>query len=203
MRRVLKWLAIVAVVIIVPFGVIIVLIPLAVARTISKVDANWHPSPTIIAWTKLWCTLYGVPFKFALSILYNEGASESRALNARELNVLGLEGNVQGYPVGDLGDARGPALGPGQVLRINVERHWQIAPWYMREFVVSTNTSDLALVGKESKSTWVSVKMMQEVLQQADGDLWDAAKRYNGGAGSDLRALAYADKSQNTLERIA
>lgn len=204
MPKWLKWIAIILLAIALPFGLLLMLIPLAVSRTVAKVDPNWHPDASVIAWTYLWCKLYAVPFKFALSLLYNEGASEPRALNVSELAAIGHPAeDLQGYPVGDIGDSRGPALGPGQVLRVNVERQWTNAPWYLSSFVVGKDPSDLAIIGNEHRATWVSVRMMREALDQADGDLWDAAKRYNGGGGSDPRAIAYADKSQNTLERIA
>ena len=119
----------------------------------------------------------------ALAILKNEGASVAR------------DG---AYPLGDTTIGKGPAIGPGQVLRINVERLWTTAPAWIGWAVRSKEATDLQFVGQERKALWASVQVMREALVAAKGDVDQATRRYNG---SGPRAEAYADRAETT--RIA
>lgn len=205
MKRALKFFLILAIIIILPFGAIMLAIPLSIKTKVAKVDENWKPDTAVLFWAKFWSVFLQVSFDFVLAILYNEGASESRMLRQRELEALGFseEGPNIGYPVGDIGDSRGPALGPGQVLRENVERLWNDTPDSYRFIISAPTPYHLAVKGYERQSLWVAVTMMKEVIKQANGDLQDAAKRYNGGSGMDPRALAYGEKAAATIERIS
>jgi hypothetical protein len=173
-----------------PFGTL-AFAALSTWRAFDKVraaDPLWRPQLAVLAWARIWATVLRVPYPFALSILHNEGASRLRP-----------DGT---YPLGDVGNPKGPALGPGQVLRTNVERLWQAAPWYWRRVVVLPDPFQLASAGNERAALYVAVKVMRESLDAAAGDLNLAARLYNGGPHYNADAIAYANRADTFRYRL-
>lgn len=149
----------------------------------AGIKATWR----VLFWARLWSLLYRVPYKLVLAILSNEGAS--------------VPDHSGRYPLGDLTSSKGPACGPGQVLRINVERLWTgvgllypVAQWPL------TDPQQLADLGNERQALWCAVKVMREELDAAKGDEHEAARRYNG---SGAKAEAYADKADHVRTQFA
>ncbi len=176
-------------------------IPLYINSQIGKVDSDWKPDTAVIFWAKFWSVALQIPWDLFLAILYNEGASISRPLRDSERAALMLtNGENVGYPVGDMDIARGPSVGPGQVLRSNVERLYNDLPASTRFLFAADNPHDLALKGHERQALWVCAKVIQEVLKQANGDKQEAARRYNG---TNAAAIAYGQKAADTIERLA
>lgn len=159
----------------------------------------------VLFWSRLWCAWYAVPWDLHLAILRNEGASVAK------------DG---AYPLGDKTARRGPAIGPGQVLRARIDRLWSRGrrvtfaasdfdddrrdtydpiPLAMRPLVVGTDPLELALVGQERRALWASVVILREALDEVGGDELEAARRYNGFGAP---AQAYAERARVTLEAL-
>jgi hypothetical protein len=158
--------------------VLLALVAFATWRASSQVKrAGLHATVRVLFWLRVWTFAYRVPFPMALAILSNEGASWP------------TDGT---YLLGDRTIARGPAVGPGQVLRINVERLWKDCPSWLAWFVRAPSAADLSRVGNERQAMWAAVQIMREALDAARGDVHEAERRYNG---SGDKAEAYADRA--------
>lgn len=200
----MKYVAIAAVIILLPFGVLMVAIPLAINKQIAAVSPNWKPDYCVIYWLRFWTLILGVPFELGLAIFYNEGASNARSLTDAELTLLQMDPSaVQlGYPLGDTTISRGPSVGPGQVLRTNILALWEAHP----SFVYSAPSAyHLALKEYTRQAVWASVQVMKKAYSDAGGNLQLSAQYYNGGEpqNPDPRAVAYAQKAADTMDRIA
>jgi hypothetical protein len=180
-----------------------------------KLDPDWKPNPRVLMWARIWCNFYRtVPIRLLLAVLHNEAASTPRPLREDEALVLGLEPGTVAYPPGDLHIRSGPAVGCGQVLRANVERLWsdqrlgsftlRCIVMRIRSVVIFDSWRDLAKVGNERGAVWVTVMMLRDCLVASGGDIWDAARRYNGGAvDNTLAERAYADRAIELMNRMA
>lgn len=202
--RVLKWFCIILLVLLLPFGVILLTLPLYVNAQVAKADDRWHPDAAVIFWAKFWSVTLSVPFDLILAILLNEGASVSRPLRADELAALRMPEDEEavGYAVGDMGISRGPSVGPGQVERANVEALWGALPTATRFLFDAETPYKLALKGYERQALWACVSMIKMTLAQASGDKQAAAIRYNGGGHPNSAALAYGQRASDTIDRI-
>lgn len=182
-----------------PFGGLL-LMAAAAYRAFSRVrraDPSWNPSFRVLGWARAWCLLYRVPWDFALSILHNEGASTPRPPrpNERRFFPEGAPGEI--YPLGDTEIPKGPSVGAGQVLRLNVEALWETVRAPIRAAVVAGSAIDLARVGYERAATWAAVRIMRESIDAAGGDLNEAARIYNGGPRYNSAAIAYAERADD------
>lgn len=199
--RFLRWILYIAIILVTPFALVAIMIPLSIMRKVAKVDADWTPDNAVIYWAYFWSKVYSVPFELVLAILWNEGASvqhPARKVEADKLDSFIAEGDSI-YPLGDLTIERGPAVGSGQVLRTNVERLWADADTYIRPLVVLADARLLALPGNERAAMWAMIQMLNETLRQSGNDLQEAARRYNG---NNEAAYAYGEKAFATIERI-
>lgn len=178
-------------------------IPLQIQAQINRVDPNWKPDFYVIYWARFWTLILGIPFELALAILYNEGASVARSLTSEELALLQMDpASVQiGYPLGDKAISPGPALGPGQVLRVNILALWQAHP----SFVYSApSVYHMALKSYTRQALWASVMTMKDYYSKAGGNLQLTATYYNGGFRSNpsVAAVLYGENASNTIDRI-
>lgn len=200
MKRLLGFVALVAL----AFGALVIVLAMRAREALAraKVDADLR----VLVWSRFWTLVYGVPYTLHLAILANEGASSA----ARDGT----------YPKGDLGAARGPALGPGQVLRARYDRllsagrrrSWAAGDWddarkdlYTRFWpwtlaMVRAPVDQYDLVARTRGSVWASVVILREALDETHGDLRAAARRYNGfGAAAD----AYASRAVEKMAALA
>lgn len=204
MRKVLLR-ALLFVFVIVPGGLVVIAAWMAGGAIVSasRADPRWQPRFRVLFWARLWSLVYRVPFGLSLAVLHNEGASTPRALTSREQDALEpwTDGDVPafGYPVGDTAILRGPSVGAGQVLRVNVSRLWLAAPFWLRPLVMAPDVSHLAYVGYERAALWAHVKVLREAFVAAGHDLREAARRYNGQGEA---AEAYADRAENFLSNL-
>lgn len=189
------------VLLILPGGLIVgagLIVLAVVMRSVRAADPEWSPDFRVLFWARFWTAVYGVPMSLALSILHNEGASVARPLRPREVAEL-VDPPEVGYPVGDLGDSRGPSVGPGQVLRMNVVRLWADPPAAFAWLVVKSDPTELVKPENTAAAMWVSVKVMAECLRASGGDLREAARRYNGSGSA---AEAYADRAAAFIDEL-
>jgi len=148
-------------------------------RKLARAERLLPGAPTqLLAWAWAWSTVYRVPWSLVVSILRLEGAY-----------VPGTYGAHAGaYPLGDVTDPRGPALGPGQVMRFNVERlHPDWRPLHLQ------------LVSETRRSTRVMVEVLREALTEAlvaGEGMQGAARRYNGRGAA---ARAYAARAADVI----
>jgi hypothetical protein len=155
----------------------------------QKVKAGWTPARAVLWWAWVWGKVYSVPWSLSLAILRNEGASVAK------------DG---AYPLGDVGHRWGPAVGSGQVLKMNVDRLWAKAG-ALGPLVKASTATDLAREGHERGALWVSTKVMRECLDASKGDEHDAARFYNGGTGATENndaAETYADNADASRARV-
>jgi len=193
----------------------LVLMALAAYRAfarVQKADPEWKPAFRVLAWARAWCLLYRVPWDFALSILHNEQASTPRTILPRESRLFPEGAPAEIYPLGDVSIFKGPSVGPGQVLRVNVETLWEQVKPPLRAAVVAGSYLDLARVGFERQSTWAAVRIMRESLDAAGprpgdetggADLNEAARIYNGGRNYNSNAVAYANAADTFRGKLA
>lgn len=170
------------------------------ASKVRKVDPEWKPTLAVLLWSRVWCALFRVPYDLSLAVLHNEGASTPFHLGPQRRAALGIDPDdgIPRYPPGDLGDERGPSLGPGQVLRSNVERLASLVPWYLR-LLVRAQPLNLCDVGQERAALYFHVRVLRETLVSSAGDEHMAARRYNGRGPA---AEAYADRAQEFIDSL-
>ncbi|MHB1843218.1 MAG: hypothetical protein ACYCWW_00105 [Deltaproteobacteria bacterium] len=215
-------LAILAIIVLVPGGFVAVAMAVLGYRAISlarKGDPDWHPSWRVLLWARVWDFILGIDPKLHLGILHQEGASTLRAPTPEEAAFLVDLWRVPPlvYPLGDVGDSRGPSFGPGQVLRVNVlalSDGGQLAgkgasmvsplPFYAA-WLKPSSPSALALHGQEFRALFFSARMLADAVRRAGGDAATAAAIYNGGpAGPEnSEALAYAGGVSSYLSRLS
>lgn len=193
--------------VVVPGGFVALALYLATRAlaSVQAADPKWSPALAVLVWSRIWCTFYRVPYPLSLAVLHNEGASTVHTFRSAEEDALTQYDNSgtappdTGYPVGDVGIANGPSFGPGQVERVNILRVWAAAPSWLLPLVSAPDAAHLAYVGYERAALWCHVQILLECLTAANGDLHDAARRYNG---SGTAAQTYADNAINFLSQL-
>lgn len=200
MRRLLVFL------VLLPGGLLLLAVALAARAREQLARLKVRADLRVLVWSRVWTFVYRVPWSLHLAVLAGEGASVAR------------EGR---YPIGDKEAARGPAFGPGQVLRSRYERllehgrrrtfahgDWDDSrkdsytrfSWWVLALVRAPAVELYELEQYARGSVWASVVILREALDEVGGDKRQAARRYNGfGAPAE----AYADKVMQRLESLA
>ncbi len=186
-------------------------------RAAAKADAHWQPSWRVLVWARVWDVVEGIPYRFHLAILHNEAASSLRAPSPAEAGLFTGTIPSEIYPVGDMGDSRGPSYGPGQVLTHNIKAlsdggtlagrggaSVSSLHFWMR-WLKPRHPSDLARPGEEFRALYFSARMLKDALRKAGGDTTAAAGIYNGGPAwqGESGAVAYSDRAAKFLGRLA
>lgn len=189
--------------VLIPGGLLALALVLALRARDKLATLKVKATLPVLFWSRFWTAIYGVPWALHLAVLANEGASQP------------TDGK---YPLGDKASSRGPAYGPGQVLRSRLERllssgrrrswaggDWDderkdtytpFAPWTLA-LVRAPAVELYDLVTYTRGSVWASVVILREALDETGGDTRAAARRYNGFGEP---AEAYAERA---MQRVA